>query len=258
MTRLLIATAVALAGCTLTQHQDVAHDDVVVDAVPTRLTFDLGAGDLDVRVDPDRTDVQLIRTLRWSGARPEPSARMSGGVLALDDGCRPLQASCRVDHEVVLPASAVVLGSTGSGTLVIAGLDQRVAVDTGSGDVHIEHIGGSVTATTGSGGIVLRNIAGDVDVDSGSGDIDGYALGGASVIASTGSGHVDLVLDGKPRRITIDTGSGDVALALPPGAYSLSTDTGSGQVRVDGVQRSSDGARVDIETGSGDISVQGG
>ncbi|MFT4621699.1 MAG: hypothetical protein ACI8PZ_000351 [Myxococcota bacterium] len=259
--RLLAAFAPLLAltfasGCTLVAHQDVAHDDIVLAGAPARLVFDLGAGDMEVRVDPTRKDVSIVRTLRFTGNQPVPSARLSGTVLTLEDGCRKLQ-SCRVDHEVVLPASGAVIGSTGSGMLVLAGLDHRVDVDTGSGDILITDIGGEVTATTGSGSIDVQGATGGIDLDTGSGDVVATGLGGDNVIASTGSGIVRLVLTGEPRRVTIDTGSGDVDVNLPPGRYDVSTHTGSGGVSVTGVDQSPDGSRVDIETGSGDIAVRG-
>jgi hypothetical protein len=96
-----------------------------------------------------------------------------------------------------------VVADTGSGGVHIDGAFGRMEADTGSGGVELTGTANSVVADTGSGGVVARlrpTASGTWSFDTGSGGIDVTVLRssgvGCDVLASNGSGSIDIELDG--------------------------------------------------------------
>lgn len=183
---------------------------------------------------------------------------------------------------------------SGSGDIALRDFRGDVVADTGSGDVNAASGRGTFQCDTGSGDCTLSAFDGDrLDLDTGSGDINVTASRARSVKADTGSGSVSLEVDGTEEvkadtgsgdvrldlaganlaRVTADTGSGDVSLTLPRSAgFELRTDVGSGEVssgfsdatpimdrrRVTGYRRGDLAVKVNVDTGSGDVSVAPG
>lgn len=180
---------------------------------------------------------------------------------------------------------------SGSGDISLRDFKGEVAADTGSGDVNAASGRGSFMCDTGSGDCTLKDFAGErIDLDTGSGDIEVTGSSARFVKADTGSGSVRLEVDDSEEisadtgsgdvsvevkgtnlsRIKADTGSGDVSLRLPRSAgFQLMADVGSGDVtsdfddataimerrRVKGYKRGDLKVRIDVDTGSGDVSV---
>lgn len=180
---------------------------------------------------------------------------------------------------------------SGSGDISLRDFKGEVVADTGSGDVNANSGQGSFKCDTGSGDCTLNAFTGDrIDMGTGSGDIDVTGssarfvkadTGSGSVhvevgdveeiAADTGSGDVSLEASGSNlSRIKADTGSGDVSVKLPRGAgFQLMADVGSGDVtsdfedataiverrKVKGYKRGDLKVKIDVDTGSGDVSV---
>lgn len=180
---------------------------------------------------------------------------------------------------------------SGSGDISLRDFKGEVVADTGSGDVNATAGQGSFKCNTGSGDCTLKEFAGErLDLDTGSGDIDVTGSRARFVKADTGSGSVRLDVGDSEEisadtgsgdvsveasgstlsRIKADTGSGDVSLKLPRNAgFQLMADTGSGDVtsgfddatpiverrKVKGYKRGDLKVRIDVDTGSGDVSV---
>lgn len=178
-----------------------------------------------------------------------------------------------------------------SGGISLRDFKGEVVADTGSGDVSATAGQGSFKCNTGSGDCALKQFAGEsLDLDTGSGDIDVSGSRARFVKADTGSGSVRLEVDDSEEisadtgsgdvsveasgsnlsRIKADTGSGDVSLKLPRNAgFQLMADTGSGDVtsgfddataiverrKVKGYRRGDLKVKIDVDTGSGDVSV---
>ncbi len=188
-----------------------------------------------------------------------------------------------VDGRVRLDsASADITATKLTGTLV---------ADSGSGDVRAESVGGSFTCDTGSGNCVVVGFDGDeLSCDTGSGDISVRDARVARLQADTGSGDIrvensdveelrgdtgsgDILLQAsgaRLRRVVADTGSGDVTVSLPTDAsFELNADVGSGDIvsrypdaqpiihdrTVVGYRRGDGRVRIDVDTGSGDVTV---
>ena len=161
------------------------------------------------------------------------------------------------------------------------------SIDVGSGDVRLERLIGDLTLDTGSGEVRIGSVSGgEIRIDTGSGDVEAERLDGSSVRIDTGSGEVTVgYLAG---RSYIDTGSGDVVVSMDAG-HDLEVSTGSGEVEITlprnaGAELAIDsrdvdidqdfsfngrstrsstrgtlgsgGSRIEVSTGSGDVSLR--
>jgi hypothetical protein len=147
--------------------------------------------------------------------------------------------------------------SAGSGDMQVAAGDRPgpVYVHTGSGDIIYSGSATSLSLGAGSGDITVGHaVAKSAEIGSGSGDLVvhwGKLAAGATIKASSGSGDVDMyfpastVIGGK-----ISTGSGDVNTDFPAlihgSHHSYTLSGGPGAIT------------VDLDTGSGDISLHKG
>jgi len=180
---------------------------------------------------------------------------------------------------------------SGSGDISLGDFKGEVVADTGSGDVNATSGRGSFKCDTGSGDCTLKGFEGDsLSLDTGSGDINVTDSAARVVSADTGSGSIlievsnteevdtdtgsgDVTLDlggSKLARVSADTGSGDVTVKLQRNlGFELRTDVGSGEVssaftdatavmqrqKVKGYRRGDLQVKIDVDTGSGDVSV---
>lgn len=188
----------------------------------SEVRFTGGSGDLQVLAGAPAGTVEVTRrfTRGFPRSEPEVSETWSGETLDIVADCSGFLSWCHIDYSIRVP----------EGTLVTA--------ETGSGDVAV---GGSL---------------GTLRAEVGSGNIDANDLVAAELVASTGSGDIDLDFATPPDRVALDTGSGNVSVRVPPGdAYAVDVTTGSGDQDVT-VDRSSGATRsIRIETGSGDARV---
>ncbi len=160
---------------------------------------------------------------------------------------------------------------TAGGDISLDHVSGDVLADSGSGDVVAEAISGSFRCDTGSGNCEVLGFQGDrLSLDTGSGNLHLRDVKARVIEADTGSGNVEAEL-GRIERLRADTGSGDVRLRLPRDlSFELRADTGSGEVEsrfpdsepilrrreVVGFRRGDGAARIDVDTGSGDVSVE--
>jgi hypothetical protein len=134
-----------------------------------------------------------------------------------------------------------------------------VTASTGSGDLRVQGLVGPLKLEDGSGDISVANLSGPVVMQAGSGDISGSGLRASTVQATDGSGDVHLVFTRPPDEVRINASSGDINLTLPGGySYRVSSHTSSGSSHIGVVQDPSSHRVVDLEDGSGDISVSSG
>ncbi len=161
---------------------------------------------------------------------------------------------------------------TASGDITLDGVSGDVLADSGSGDVSATQVSGSFRCDTGSGNCTVRGFKGDrLSLDTGSGDLVLRDVQARVIEADTGSGDVEAHLDTPAERVTADTGSGNVRLRLPRDAsFELRADTGSGEIEsrfadaepilrrreVVGYRRGDGALRIEVDTGSGDVSVE--
>ena len=260
MSRLLLTATLtaSLTGCiVVTGPTETASDTIVVEDPVEALGFDLGAGDLTVRVG-DVEQIEVHRTFEWRGEAPDALIALDGTTLVLDVDCaRGLTSWCAVDHEVLVPHGLDVSGITGAGDVYLYGTAFAVDVETGAGDVEITDAG-DVTVLTGAGDVRLTGVAGALVAETGAGDLHGTDLTGPGGLIDTGAGDVDLAWAAPPVDLTIGTGAGDVLLVLPAGTYAFDVETGFGDLDMQGL--SSDPlaeGRVSVSTGAGSVTLRG-
>ncbi len=183
---------------------------------------------------------------------------------------------------------------TSSGDITIASVKGAIKADTGSGDVKASDATGSFSCDTGSGDCDLTGFSGEtihcdvgsgdvtirkasarlVDVDTGSGDVHVLEADVEEFRADTGSGDVRLENPGtRLARVKADTGSGDVVLRLGSNAtFEALADQGSGDIvmgykdaqaivrhkEVVGYRRGDARTKINVDTGSGDLTIEPG
>jgi DUF4097 and DUF4098 domain-containing protein YvlB len=157
----------------------------------------------------------------------------------------------------------------GSGEIVLREIGGEADASTGSGSITLADVASETRARSGSGDITIRNPRGTVTVKTGKGDIH---IAGASDDVSAHGGLGDLTLEGSPRPAAyweLHTGVGDITLRVPPNAsFRLHAHAGLGEIRSElpGLrvehsrhnfrgQLGNGGARIEIETGAGDIRI---
>lgn len=211
----------------------------------------VAGGDLegDLVVDTGSGDVDL---------------RSFSGTLVVDTGSGDVSLGVARGETTV---------DTGSGDIRIAELVGNASLDTGSGDISVRKVSlGRLVADTGSGNVQVENgSVGELKADTGSGDIQIVDVDVVHLVADTGSGEVVFQSTlASAEDAKISTGSGDVRiLATAEPAFDLSFDAGSGDlvVRYDDAQlrrsgrevvgavRGAGGAKIRVDTGSGDCVI---
>jgi DUF4097 and DUF4098 domain-containing protein YvlB len=181
-----------------------------------------------------------------------------------------------------------------SADLRLRGLDGDLALDGSSGDIHARDIrgtwvsdfasgdcdldgfdGDALNLTTSSGDLILRSVrARRIEIETSSGDARLEDAGVEEFASTTSSGDVRFRSTGSDLRdARIRTSSGDVSLRLPASAsFEVDADQSSGDMEVGfsdgtlvrrrgtlvGYRRGSGGARIRVETSSGDLSISPG
>lgn len=156
-----------------------------------------------------------------------------------------------ISYEVTVPARTAVSARSGSGDVMVNGVQLAVSARTGSGDIRVRGAGADADLRTGSGSITVDGVAGMARVGTGSGSVRATAIG-AGLHASTGSGDIEASLSGKGD-VQTSTGSGSISLSGVVGAVQAST--GSGDVRVAGTPTGN--WRLSAASGSLDVRVPG-
>ncbi|MER7079207.1 Putative adhesin [Saccharopolyspora kobensis] len=264
----LIGGAVAFGGPLSTTQQ---RTDPVIGVDRVRLGD--GSGSVEIRYEPGGRGEITQKVERWGaalwGGSDEVEHRVEGGELVLETDCG---WNCDVSYEVTLPAQVPVEGRLGSGGLTVVGM-RSVQAEISSGSVELRDIAGPVGVRASSGGvrvsgtdspvdvrsnsgsIELADLGGRVEAETGSGGITGTGLRGAEIVASSGSGSIELELTG-PQRAEVSTGSGGIDLVVPADRYRVDTDTGSGGADIQVPQDPTAAKRLTLSSGSGSISVR--
>ncbi|MBI2874127.1 MAG: DUF4097 family beta strand repeat protein [Firmicutes bacterium] len=161
--------------------------------------------------------------------------------------------------------------STGSGWIMAEDASGSLTARSGSGWIKIRDFDGPVEAQTGSGMISAEAVRGTVGLKSGSGGITVREFQGGALTATTGSGYINAGTSTPPEGdISLKAGSGAIMLRVPVNsnmtveAKTLSgnvsgpdflTRTRNGSIRTGSGTLGEGRHRVDLETGSGVITL---
>ncbi|GIG92762.1 DUF4097 family beta strand repeat-containing protein [Plantactinospora endophytica] len=247
---LALAALVTLAGCDGFAEQRLTYDRTE-DVKITEIEVVPGAGDVVVRTGAVQ-NVRIERVVQYRGSEPNDATyRIEGTKLILDTDCG---RHCGVSYDVLAPTGVALRGTNGSGDVNLTALTE-VDIKVGSGDISVTDASGSVRAETGSGDITLTRLPGTVSAQAGSGSIEGRSLGTGKVTARTGSGDISLTL-AAAGPVQASASSGSIDLTVPAGGYQVraQADSGSTDVKVPNDPAAKN--VLDIETGSGNITVR--
>jgi hypothetical protein len=165
--------------------------------------------------------------------RNAPPVRLDGGKLKVGEILdRRLRRSVAISYEIVVPPSASVESSTGSGSQMIEKIDGDVKASGGSGSITVVDAAGPLTASTGSGSIVASgSLGGHWALASGSGAIAVHLPPAArfAVEAQTGSGRVEIA---HPLTSAFVHQDREVRGLVGGGGFTVEASTGSGSVLI--------------------------
>jgi DUF4097 and DUF4098 domain-containing protein YvlB len=216
-------------------------------------------------------EVHLTITVRSGAVRvhatPGAPLQARGGRLIPEDDGRYRIESTSDAVEVRCDEGTDIAIGTSSGKVDCEGRLGALSVTTGSGSVSIERaasvdvrakssrvevgeVDGRCTVRTKSGTIEVGR-AGQLDVTTISGRVTGRA--GSEAVVQTISGNIEIAVERSPR-VQARAKSGAVSIELPAGCAPATTlHSRQGRVHAD-CPLGNDGS-VDVETGSGSITV---
>ncbi|MEU3461315.1 DUF4097 family beta strand repeat-containing protein [Streptomyces sp. NPDC006733] len=231
-----VVLGAALTGCDgVSFHAGREHKAVDDAKVAGQVSaVEVGTGSGDVRIRPGTGGgVTIHRTVHYDGdTKPTPGQKVENGRLTFTDGCD----DCSIDYELTVPAGVSVKVSTGSGDVDVQGV-ASANLKTGSGDLDVAGIPGALTTVAGSG------------------DLTATGLGGSDVSATASSGEIQLTFAKPPQKLAVKASSGDVVVHVPGGPYATDVSTGSGDEHVTVPTDPSATARIQVKTGSGDVTL---
>ena len=175
----------------------------------------------------------------------------------------------RLDLTITVPADLEDVNlRSGLGAIDVAGLRNRIQLDTGAGNISLNQASGSAAVKTGSGEVVVKKYDGDLTVSTGSGRIVLAEAAGRSDLntdhgeirvddarslhlrAASGMGAI-VVERGTAQSLRLNTGMGEISCSarLEPGEHDLKSGLGDITVDLD----ADSGARIDAQTGYGQV-----
>jgi len=269
-----LALAALTTGCAFNYTVEETSQEYDFESPIRALEVDVESGGIEV-IGTDHTCASVEEHTRYSRTPPRVEVFAEDGVLHVRSRC-PHQRACSTDFAIEVPHDALVEADIGSGGVYVSNMDEDMGIvtgsgsievsdsggvldlETGSGSIAVERAGGELDAYTGSGSIDITSFYGQMAVETGSGSIFGSDIEAWAIDAVTGSGGVELHVDGTIEDLDVETGSGQVDLDVPAGDYRLRLHTDAGSVNVEGVQNDSgaDGT-ITVETGAGHIWVIG-
>ena len=232
---IIAATAIGAAGlsaCGLVLQAESYSDDADVSDQIRSVRIDNESGGVTVNGAKGKAGASVHRTLEYRGERPgDPTYEVDKGVLVLR-GCGQ---DCSVTYTVAVPTGVPVSGRTSSGSITLT-------------DV------GGVRVSTSSGRIRMDGIAGDVSARTSNGQIEGRDVRGDEIRAVTSNGRIDLAPTSGQDVLAVAS-NGDITLTVPAGRYDVSAQSDNGTKDI-GVPQDPAGARLDLQTSNGDITVE--
>jgi DUF4097 and DUF4098 domain-containing protein YvlB len=218
-------------------HIDGTSTDVTGETIEGRVSLDITSGDVELR--------QIGGSVLVDGTSGDVNVVGVGGDLAVDNT---------------------------SGDITASEIKGDVTIDKTGGTVDLTAIGGDISLDGTSCDVDATELNGNVETDMTSGDVKIIGLGGGIVHGGT-SGDVEVEFAGPVKRsCNINTTSGDVQLTMSVDSQlNLILDTVSGDIRakmpsmeiIEVSNRNlkamigSGGAKIQVETTSGDITLTG-
>jgi DUF4097 and DUF4098 domain-containing protein YvlB len=159
------------------------------------------------------------------------------------------RSATSVRYELLIPKDAHLKIETTSGNVEVQNVDGSLEVKTVSGNIKIMTAKNNVKCKTISGNMYLEKISGDIDIKSTSGDVRIQDVDGSiDAVSVSGDMNYKKIIG----NVDLKTTSGDFRVADIKG--SIDAESVSGDMNFTSSSKISE---IDIDTISGDISVQG-
>lgn len=198
----------------------------------------------------DGSSTQLrVRDNGTFGDDNEEERKRDGRRVTIEGRSGGVEA--HADLRITVPNGRTVELYLAVGKVAVTNVQGDLVLDAASAPVTTSNTRGELDIHVGSGSVQVTQARGDLEVNTGSGSVGVSDVRGKSVSIDTGSGEVTAT-DLRSSDLSINTGSGDIqvtALVSP----EVSLRTGSGAVTAD---LSGDVWEVDVQTGSGDITLK--
>jgi hypothetical protein len=231
----VVAAALTLGGCGLLAPVESFSDEATVDEEIRSIEIDDPRGEISIVGDDDASEVEISRTIRYRGERPDDETfDVDDGVLTLG-GCG---RNCSVEYTLEVPAGLDISGSTDNGAIELTSVNE-------------------VDVRTSNGRIELEDVAGRVEVATSNGRISGTGLHGDGLRAETSNGAIELSFD-TAQDVEATTSNGAIELTVPDEPFRVSADTVNGREEIE-VDTDDDAAHsLELRTSNGSITVTTG
>lgn len=158
-----------------------------------------------VTVEADSADISVSGSLRAL------RAKTGSGDIVVENAEDDTDLKTGSGDVQISSGNGRLSATTGSGDVRVGTSDGIASLSTGSGTVSADRARGDFTAKTGSGDVVVRDGAGQLTMKAGSGDLSVKSVADGAVLATTGSGDVDIaVVSGTAAWLDLNTVTGRV------------------------------------------------
>lgn len=198
----------------------------------------------------------------------------SGNITALDEFALELEELnvCAKSGNIKWQATKAesVRFEAKSGSIMLKGLEAKVAVETGSGSIKVEDVVGDMAIAAGSGTVKVLDAVGAMAVATGSGSVTVEDLEGYGSVA-VGSGTVKVEFEKVTGDVELAAGSGSIRLTLPEDlSFEFEGKTTSGRLdttfddslkfnkegkEASGTVGSMPTCKIEVETKSGNVDI---
>lgn len=179
-----------------------------------------------------------------------PVIEERNGTLIMKEDFSQGSQSGSSSWELGVPDNTSLNLNTGSGNIIVEGINTNIKSNLGSGDVELKSVKGDLNFNTGSGNIDLTNAEGDLSFNTGSGNI--RATGGTGKY-SFNAGSGDITIQKLAGAFAVNTGSGDVVAKDLTLQAAGRFNTGSGDAEVNLTANLEHD--ISINSGSGDATL---
>ncbi|WP_069173112.1 DUF4097 family beta strand repeat-containing protein [Streptomyces griseus] len=238
-TLLLVA---GLSGCGSADVEDAPREHKSFAFSGKTLTIASENSSLElVPADVDRIEVTR-RVDGWVvfGSGPDPVWTLDGDTLTLRVTCRAVINNCASHHQVKVPRGL------------------SLSVDGDNGEITASGFTTPLTLSSSNGAVRVRDSEGPLNLESDNGSVVAERVSGASVIARSDNGTIDLSFTRAPKLVDTSSDNGRVTVDLPSGTgpYAVSASADNGDVSVD-VPRSDTSPRVvKARSDNGEVTVR--
>ena len=218
-----------------------------------RIKISTSSSDCEIKKSSGNTvEVELSHSLDEKYFTP--IMEQSGDRLEIGEEFNSRNFNGTIKWKISVPDGLRVTFKTGSGDLIVSGVNIDLNAGTGSGDLEFSSLKGTLDATTGSGNVELSTYSGEAKLNTGSGDMTVSDSDG-DLGMNCGSGNIRLT--SSKAGFDINTGSGNITADKVTINGSSHFNTGSGKARVTLAETPKFDIAINSGSGNAEINFNG-